>query len=59
MHFVFWRGGAERLLTFPTDRLFAYSRWVLNRINTVTGKIILRIRDKLFKKITGIRDKLR
>ena len=41
MHFCFLRGGGERLfeagrlLTFPTYRVGAYSKWALNRINTV------------------------
>ena len=41
--FVFFGGGggdgrlfeAGRLLTFPTYSVGAYSRWALNRINTV------------------------
>ena len=44
--FFFWGGGggggrgrrlfeAGRLLTFPTYRVGAYSRWALNEINTV------------------------
>ena len=47
VHFIFFGGGGEggggggrlfeagRLLTFPTYRVGAYSRWALNRINTV------------------------
>ena len=45
VHFSFFlgRGGggclfeAGHLLTFPTCRVGAYSRWALNRINTVFG----------------------